>query len=583
MSMFKSAARRVLNGEMERLEETVDVLGRELLERGWTVEQLQESVRMLELALRTEDWRLLSVEAQQEFTVEGMRQIREMARLMHLKNPVIKRGVDLQALYVWALGVSISGRDARINQVVQEFLEDERNEATLTTHQARMKREKELQLDANLFFRFFVNQQTGRVRVRTVSVDDVVDIVMNPEDREEPWFYGCRVWGREAAVPAAGKQAGVAGADTAGERLEWYPDWRFTPRSKRGYAEKLAKRGHGKGTINWDTPVYHVAVNQRGRWGISEVYAALDWSLAFKRFLEDLATVWRALARWSAKLTTKGGKRGVAAAKSKLATTLATGVEETNPPPVTGSVFIGGEGTALEPFRTAGATMSAEDGRRLFLMAIASLGFPETFYGDVSVGTLATAKSLDRPTELRVHNRQALWTGVHLNVLGFVLKWAVRAPQGALRAYGRVLAEKDGDQWLERLVWNRDVDATIDMIFPPVVERDLAEYVGAAVQAAGLPAPADGERSWLRTFVRLLLTAFEVEAVDELVEQMFDEDEAPAMNAAGEEQEDTAETAGPSTGSTSTGSVTGTGADAAEGPGRAGEEEAGPAAGEEAA
>src|SRR5690606_26615419 len=112
-----------------------------------------------------------------------------------------------------------------------------------------------------------------------------------------------------------------------------------------------------------------------------------------------------------------------------------------NPPPLTGSTFVAGEGTSLQPVRTSGATVSAEDGRRLLLMVAASSGLPETFFGDASIGTLATAKSLDRPTELMMEDRQKLWRDVFINILEFVRLWAVKAPRGPLRSLGRVVDE----------------------------------------------------------------------------------------------------------------------------------------------
>ncbi len=491
------------NGDMARLESALGEMSDELIRQGWWNEQLQESLRELELALTAQDWRLLSGQAQQEFSTAGLQQIRELARLMYLKNPVIKRGVDLQRLYVWALGVNIAGREPEINDCIQSFLDDERNQDTLSGHQARMKLETDLQLDGGVFFRFFVNRADGRVRVRTLPPGEVTDIVFNPEDASEPWFYR-RQYSR------------VELSGAVGVMTEYYPDWNYQPAA--------IPAGFSDGALVMETPVYHVAVNKFGRFGVPEVYAALDWALAYKTFLENLATVWRALSRWAAKLQTTGGARGIAAAKAKLNTTISTSTDETNPPPVTGSVFISGEGTNLEPFRTSGATMSAEDGRRLFLMAAAVMGFPETFYGDVSVGTLATAESLDRPTELKVRDRQALWTSVLQAIFTFVCRWAVKAPAGSLRSLGRVVREPDGGEIVERLEWNEGVDGNIDISWPPIVERDLASYVSAAVEAATLAGvPKNEEQDWLRTFVRLLLSAFEVADADEIVERIFAE------------------------------------------------------------
>jgi hypothetical protein len=466
---------------------------------------VKENLQRLEQALYAPGWRMLSMWADQEFTREGLREITRLARIMRLKNPLIKRGVQIQKLYVWAQGVSITAVDEQINEVIQGFLDDERNQAELTSHQARGEKEVDLQTEGNLFFRFFINRVNGRIRVRTIDPLEIDDIICNPEDKKEPWFYR-RTWTR---INFDGSTVPV---------VEYYPDWRFIPRSRLAFTDVLAASGGLGGRIIWDTPVYHVAVNKLGRWGICEFYDANDWALAYKSFLEQLASVWQALARWAAKLTVKGGARGVAAAKAKLNTTMAGGQEETNPPPTTGSMFIQTEGRDLQPFRTAGATMSADDGRRLMLMAAMPFGFPETFYGDASVGSLATAESLDRPTELKIIDRQTLYRDIHMSIFDFVLKWAAKAPQGQLRSLARVQVERDGDQIIERLAWNEGVDPTITMTFPAVIEHNVREMIGAISDAQTLAGRAEGPGIPLETAVARMLAELGIQDIDEVME-----------------------------------------------------------------
>jgi len=272
----------------------------------------------------------------------------------------------------------------------------------------------------------------------------------------------------------------------------------------------------------WNTPVMHITVNRVGKWGICEYYDANDWAIAYKSFLEQLASVWSALARWSAKLTVQGGKRGVAAAKSRLNTGLASGAES-NPSPVAGSTFISGEGVDLQPFRTAGATMSAEDGRRLQLMAAMAFGFPETFWGDSKAGSLATAKSLDRPTELQIMDRQTLWRDIHQSIFQFVLLWAVKAPQGPLRSLGTVVKEADGDEFTERVEWHEGIDSHVSVVFPPVIEHDIAATIDALSDAQTLSGRSEGAGIPLETAVSQMLVALGIENVDEVMQIWRDE------------------------------------------------------------
>ena len=511
MALAEQLADRLTGGKLTEQAATIAALQETNRETAVSLAFVQESMQRLEQALFSPEWRVLTMQGDREFTRAGLIAITEIARIMRIKNPLVKRGVKIQRLYVWAQGVSIAAADPAINEVIQAFLDDERNQADLTSHQARGDREVDLQSDGNLFFRFFINQRNGRVRVRAIDPLEIDDIITNPEDKREPWFYR-----------RSYSQTALDGTTTA--HTEYYPDWRFVPRSRVGFTNRTATMGAMGGRIIWDTPVMHVPVNRLGKWGICEYYDANDWALAYKNFLEQLASVWAALARWAAKLTVQGGKRGVAAAKTKLNTTLASG-SETNPPPTTGSMFIASEGTDLQPFRTAGATMSADDGRRLQLMAAMAFGFPETFWGDAKAGSLATAKSLDRPTELQIVDRQTLWRDIHQSIFQLVLLWAVKAPEGPLRGLGRVVREPDGDQVIERVVWNEGVDPNIVISFPPVIEHDIKETIGALVDAQTLSGRSEGDGIPLETAVHQMLVALGLEDVDAVMD-LWREDQA---------------------------------------------------------
>lgn len=516
MALSEQLADRLTGGKLTEQAVIIADLQEENRETAVDLALVRESLQRLEQALYSPEWRWLTAVGDQEFTRAGLKQITDIARLMRIKNPIIKRGVAIKRLYVFAQGMSVSAASPEINAVIQAFMDDERNQADLTGHQARGERETDLQTDGNLFLRFFVNPTNGRVRVRAIDTNEIADIVTNPDDSREPWFYR--------------RNYSTMGLDGQAKALvEFYPDWRFLPRSRLAFADVLATAG-GMGRIVWDTPVMHVAVNRMGRWGVCEFYDAQDWALAYKSFLEQLASVWQALARWAAKLTVQGGRRGVAAAKTKLNTTLAGG-SEGNPPPTTGATFIASEGVDLQPFRTAGATMSADDGRRLQLMAAMSFGFPETFYGDADAGSLATAKSLDRPTELLIIDRQTLWRDIHQSVFQFVLTWAVKAPQGALRGLGRVVREPDGNQVIERVVWNADVDGRVVVAFPPVIEHDIRETIGALADAQTLAGRSEGDGIPLETAVHQMLIALGLDDVDEVMSIWREGQDARAARA----------------------------------------------------
>lgn len=464
---------------------------------------LAERLAELELALDSEGWLRLGAGGEREFSREGLRTICHLARLFYLKNPLIHRGVNVQADYVFGQGVDFSAADEAVNEAIQQFISDSRNQAELFAHQAMLLKEVELQLFGNLFFAFFTNKTDGRVVVRTIPVDEVEDVLCNPEDSRQPWFYK-RAWHNEVLNIETG-------AVMSEMRSAYYPDWRYRPRNK--------PTSIGGVPVMWDSPVYHVKVGclPDMRFGVSQVYAAFDWARAYVRFLEDWATIVRAYSRFAWQLQVKGGSGAVAAAKARLQTTLTEGGAESNPPPVTGSMFIASDGTALSPVRTAGATVSAEDGRRLLLMVAATIGLPESFFGDVSVGTLATARSLDRPTELKMSNRQTLWEDVFQNIFTYVKEQSIRAAGGLLK--GTVEEDEDGTPIIQL---SNDADDSVYITFPPILEHDVSASVDAIVKAATLGgAGMLAGTIDLKNVSRMLLAALGEKDVDAILQDMF--------------------------------------------------------------
>lgn len=482
---------------------------------GMTPADLLERLDALENALDTPEWRRLTSEAAQEFTRTGVRNLTELARVMRLKNPLIKRGVEVKKLYVWGQGWTVKAQNEDVQAALDAFLYDAKNDDVLGSHEARMALEIDLETDGNLFFCFFVNQATGRVRVRMIKFDEIDSVIHDPDDAKAPWFYK-RVWTEQRTDFATG-------ATQTTSRTAYYPDWRYTPVARPSTI--------GTYPIYWDRPVYHVKVGGYSNWtfGLCEFYDAIDWAAAYKSFLEDWASIVRSLRRFAWQVTASGGNRGVAAARAKLNSTLTTSTGETNPPPLTGSAFIGGPNDKIAPINTNGATIAAEDGRRLLLMVAASFGLSETFFGDADIGSLATAKSLDRPTELMMLDRQTLWRDVFLNIFNFVLLWAVKAPQGGLRALASATTTIEDGQHEETLVWRNEDDADVAIEFPPLLQHDIPAMVTATVNAATLgKAGMLAGTIDLPTLARILLTTLGVQDADEIVERLFPGGEAPA-------------------------------------------------------
>lgn len=478
-------------------------------------EVLTERLADLELALEDANWMRLMFEGEQEFTREGLKKIVELARIMFIKNPLIKRGVMVKALYIWAQGVTVRYKNSELNQVLQDFWDDPKNQVELTGHQAQMLKQVDYEVVSNIFFCFFVRPSDGRVHVRTLPFEEIADIISDPEDAKTPRYY-VRKWTEKKFNEGTGRYS-------TRQRVAYYPDWNYKPNASR----KPLKIGNGE--VMWDTPVYHVKSGGMSGWkfGVSNVYAAIDWARAYKEFLEDVASLMRAYSRFAWKRVTKGGKKAIAAERAKMASTLAsgTGNVETNPPPVTGAMAFLGEGTDLQPMQVRGASISPDDGRRLLLMVAAALGYPETMFGDVSVGTFATAKTMDRPTELAMKEGQTTWTDIFRNIFNFILLQAMKANDSPIKALGKIKTDEGDGIIEEKIVWNDPLTGYLDIDFPPILERDIQTSVQAIVTALTL----NGQQLTLlneELATRLILKAIAEDDVDEIMAELFPEDGA---------------------------------------------------------
>lgn len=446
------------------------------------VEILESRLGELELQLAEQGWDRLNGEGSREFTRKALGQIIDLARIYYLKNPLIKRSVEIGALYVWGQDISLNAANEDVKAVVDRFWKD--NASTLSGQQASRLQEVELQVTGNVFLALFPDRVTGQVRVRQVPVEEIREIVSNPEDRAEVWYYR-REWSEQAV-----------GSDAVTVRQAYYPDWRYAAATK---PSSITTSSFGEVDVRWESPLLHVKAGAfpHWRWGVPEVYAALDWAKAYKEQLEDDATRSRALARFAWRVATRGGKAGVIAAKTKLGTTLGMDNRfDSNPPPLVGSTFIGDESIGMDPIRIAGATLDPDHSRPARLMAAAATGIPDHFF-DPAIGNHATAKTMDRPTELRFNERRQMWR----DVLTDLFQWVIDADLAAVRGLlTKALSE---------------TDRIVDIAFPDILEPDVTARVSSVVAAATLGGSPEAGTFPNELTSRLLMNALGVQDVDD--------------------------------------------------------------------
>lgn len=487
-------------GKISRRSAKETALSQELDNVLFQSENLSESLSLLEQQINEPGWQRMTAEGEREFSRDGLRQITAVCRIMALKNPLIKRGLSLRQSYIWGQGVEITARDQKINDVVQRFLDD--NLTTFSGAAAREEINNAVSTDGNVFLALFTQPLAGRVRVRSVPWDEITHVVSNPDDKQEVWYYR-RDWWYEKIDPKSG------GILTARKSC-YYPALGYQPLARPAYLNYPIFGDSGPVPVRWDAPVYHIKVNRQlhCEWGVPDVYAAIDWALAYKDFLTDWSTLMKSLSRFAWRMTAPGSKQAQARAKLSAAPAI---------DPVTGeyrhvgATAIQSPGQSLEAIPKSGAQIDAESGRPLAAMVAAALDLPVTMLlGDPGVtGARATAETLDTPTERAMDARRGVF-GEALNaILQYVIAESVRAPEGILR--GKIGRDEYDMEQIK--LWGKR-DTTIDISWPDLDETDVEKIVKSIVEADGT-----GHLPPL-VVARLLLEALGVSDVDQILEKL---------------------------------------------------------------
>lgn len=511
LDMFRGTAE--VEGD-EELRERLDELEARYTGERETNRMLKESLADLEFALEDEGWQKLGYEGEREFSRTGLKKIISLSRIMTLKNPIIQRAVEIRAFYVWGQGVQIKARADDVNRVVQDFMDDIGNRRELFSHASKVLKDKKLATDGNIFFVLDTNFVTGKVNLRSLPVDEVEDIIVNPDDRVDTWYY-VRTWSQKKFDKKTGKI-------TSKQKKAYYPDYYYALQRQN---DKTRPSRIGDAPVHWSQPVLHMKSGGLDdmRYGVPETYSSLDWARAYKNYLEDWASLVRAISLFAWKYTTKKNK--LKASRDKLASMADPDGSKTP----AGSVFVGdGEGDLI-PINKSGATTTAADGKMLRLMVASGMHLPDTMLSnDPQQGALATAKTLDRPTELAMRERQQAWADTIRDIFFYVLVQAVASPFNELKG-----TYENGKLSINSTDNETKNPESVDVMFPSIVVPEMKEQIAAIVSGMTLDGKTPTiEIGPLDTFRKLILTTLGVEDVDEIMDQLSDGDQEDAAAVA---------------------------------------------------
>ena len=340
----------------------------------------------------------------------------ELARVMFLKNPLIHRAIRLQSIFVFGQKFQIRWPEGKEDDEIQLVIDEFMGQAMMSNYEHLFGMETEMRTTGNLFFLCSVDATAPvtKYMVQMVPLNEIIDQI---SDKKGILRYVKRKWRREVVDFDAGER-GV-------EKIEaWYP-------VGFDFSSEQMQTHFGSDEINTDSFILHVKAGSflHWRWGLSEVFAAMDWARAYSRFLEDLARVMHSLSEFAWQAETKdtidnfkdsvrsglADKRALRDEAITRRESLESGDEQEE------NIFVTQPGADLQPLATRHANIDPSDGRRILLQAVAALDLSEIYMGDADVGNHATAKIIERPIEMAYKARQQLWQGVFQEMLRWVL------------------------------------------------------------------------------------------------------------------------------------------------------------------
>jgi hypothetical protein len=244
-----------------------------------------------------------------------------------------------------------------------------------------------LLIDGSIYFALFLGPE-GKVTIRRIDPLEITEIITNPDDLEDVRYYK-RQW-----IDSQGRAKAGYYRSWQNIKDESTPDMYGTAR-----------------TSDQEAVIYHI---EREPDGLPLILPAMDWIKLFRQFLASRVAIILALARFAWKTKATGGSKAVAGIKAQ--------VDQTKPD--AGSWLIENMGSDTQPIKTdTGASGAYQDGRMLKLQICAAFGITEQYFGDISIGSLATAQTVELPMVKMFNSYQTLWLEAYKDISDIVLEY----------------------------------------------------------------------------------------------------------------------------------------------------------------
>ncbi len=338
---------------------------------------MQEASKAVETELALEDAGWINLSGASGDIILGPERIDnlKLSRLYYTKDPIGHQSVRLWTDYTFGEGMTFRAKEDKTQEVLAKYWLNPNNRSVLSARGQRKSSDK-LMVDGEVFFVQFLGAQ-GDEKIRWIDPLQITEIITKPDDIESVMYYE-RSW-----------------TDNQGKsHITIY-------RSATNIKDEGTKNAAGKDVEKTDDGIVsHLTYNTITQRGNPLLLPALRWLKYNTKYIGSRIAVMLALATWAWKQKVTGGQSQVDTIKAK------THEKEV----AAGSTFQENLGVETTPIKTeTGGKAASEDGRQIKLMAYAAVGLSEQYFGDISTGNLATAKTVELPMLKQFRSLQKVW------------------------------------------------------------------------------------------------------------------------------------------------------------------------------
>lgn len=296
-------------------------------------------------------------------------------------------------------------QDDPTRKIIDAFWTDEENGLAFTTNNGLKQLVDDVATDGEKFHSCFSSTEAPYVRVAEIPVEEIKQIIYNPDNRLQPVLYKRKY--SESVYDD--KQETYLPNGTP--KTSYYLDYRI---SDDRWNELKAKIKVPEAKLEKDADgnfvkIFHSGINwlwtKNGRRGVSELYSSREWFRVFREFMEGRAAINKAAQSISYTRKIKGGPATVASFGGRFGgLPVGDSAGSDSDPlrklsePVAGAIYDSNEGVDLDWMKTdTGAANAKEDARMLLMSAGAGTSTFIHYFGEGGDANLATSQSMELP------------------------------------------------------------------------------------------------------------------------------------------------------------------------------------------